>query len=98
MEYSVEKKNSIIKIFNFLDNKSTLYATFQANNLPSAKSQLNLFLLYMKYYFGSGLEALEVSDLLFIPEIFKTTLNQYNKKSIRSCFIPLYLYKREIYN
>jgi len=80
MEYSVEKKNSIIKIFNFLDKKSTLYATFQANNLPSAKSQLNLFLLYMKYYFGSGLEALEVSDLLFLPEIFKTTLNQYNKR------------------
>ncbi|MFX0042539.1 MAG: hypothetical protein ACFE8L_06475 [Candidatus Hodarchaeota archaeon] len=80
MEYSVEKKNSIIKIFNFLDKKSTLYATFQANNLPSAKSQLNLFLLYMKYYFGSGLEALEISDLLFLPEIFKTTLNQYNKR------------------
>ncbi|MFX1321866.1 MAG: hypothetical protein ACFFAQ_09490 [Promethearchaeota archaeon] len=80
MEYSVEKKNSIIKIFNFLDKKSTLYATFQANNLPSAKSQLNLFLLYMKYYFGSGLEALEVSGLLFLPEIFKTTLNQYNKR------------------
>jgi hypothetical protein len=33
----------------------------------------------MKYYFGSGLEALEVGDLLFLPEIFKTTLNQYNK-------------------
>ena len=80
MEYSVEKKNSIIKIFNFLDKKSTLYATFQANNLPSAKSQLNLFLLYMKYYFGSGLEALEVSDILFLPELFKTTLNQYNKR------------------
>lgn len=80
MEYSVEKKNSIIKIFNFLDRKSTLYATFQANNLPSAKSQLNLFLLYMKYYFGSGLEALEVSDLLFLPDLFKTTLNQYNKR------------------
>ncbi|MFX0139494.1 MAG: hypothetical protein ACFFDN_37985, partial [Candidatus Hodarchaeota archaeon] len=63
----------------YLDKKSTLYSTFQANNLPSPKSQLNLFLLYMKYYFGSGLEALEVGDLLFLPEIFKTTLNQYNK-------------------
>ena len=78
-EYTTEKKNSIIKFFDYLDKKSTLYSTFQANNLPSPKSQLNLFLLYMKYYFGSGLEALEVGDLLFLPEIFKTTLNQYNK-------------------
>jgi len=80
LNYSTEKKNSIIKFFEYLDKKSTLYSTFQANNLPSPKSQLNLFLLYMKYYFGSGLEALEVGDLLFLPEDFKTTLNQYNKK------------------
>ncbi|MFX1379047.1 MAG: hypothetical protein ACFFA4_08115 [Promethearchaeota archaeon] len=80
LDYSTEKKNAIIKFFQYLDNKSTLYSTFQANNLPSAKSQFNLFLLYMKYYFGSGLEALEVGDLLFLPEVFKTTLNQYNKK------------------
>ncbi|MFX1488082.1 MAG: hypothetical protein ACFFBI_02975 [Promethearchaeota archaeon] len=79
-EYSAEKKNSIINFFEFLDKKSTLYSTFQANNLPSPKSQLNLFLLYMKYYFGSGLEALEVGDLLFLPEIFKDTLNQCNEK------------------
>ncbi len=79
LDYSTEKKNSIIKFFDYLDKKSTLYSTFQANNLPSPKSQLNLFLLYMKYYFGSGLEALEVGDLLFLPEIFKKSLNQYNK-------------------
>jgi hypothetical protein len=78
-EYSTEKKNAIIRFFNFLDKKSTLYSTFQANNLPSPKSQLNLFLLYMKYYFGSGLEALEVGDILSLPNIFKTTLNNYNK-------------------
>ncbi|MFX1302316.1 MAG: hypothetical protein ACFFBV_00820 [Promethearchaeota archaeon] len=78
-EYTTEKKNSIIIFFNYLDKKSTLYSTFQANNLPSPKSQLNLFLLYMKYYFGSGLEALEVGDVLFLPETFKATLNQYNK-------------------
>ncbi len=81
LDYNLEKKNSIIKFFDFLDKKSTLYSTFQANNLPSPKSQLNLFLLYMKFYFGSGLEALEVGDLLFLPEIFKTTLDQYNKKA-----------------
>ncbi len=79
LDYSTEKKNTIIKFFDYLDKTSTLYSTFQANNLPSPKSQLNLFLLYMKYYFGSGLEALEVGDLLFLPEIFKVTLNQYNK-------------------
>ncbi|MFX1347493.1 MAG: hypothetical protein ACFE92_02355 [Promethearchaeota archaeon] len=79
LDYSTEKKNSIIKFFNYLDKKSTLYSTFQANNLPSPKSQLNLFLLYMKYYFSSGLEALEVGELLFLPEIFKNTLNQHNK-------------------
>ena len=78
-DYVVEKKNAILKFFDFLDKKSTLYSTFQANNLPSPKSQLNLFFLYMKYYFGSGLEAIEVGDLLFLPKIFKTTLDQYNK-------------------
>ncbi|MHA2183485.1 MAG: hypothetical protein ACXAAI_00695 [Promethearchaeota archaeon] len=78
-EYSTEKKNAIIRFFNFLDKKSTLYSTFQANNLPSPKSQLNLFLLYMKYYFGSGLEALEVGDILSLPNIFKSTLNNYNR-------------------
>ena len=78
-DYSDTKKNSLIKFFEYLDKKSTLYSTFQANNLPSPKSQLNLFFLYMKYYFGSGLEALEVGDLLFLPEKFKSCLNNYNK-------------------
>lgn len=78
-DYSAEKKNSLMKFFDFLDKKSTLYSTFQANNLPSQKSQLNLFLLYMKYYVGSGLEALEVGDLLFLPTIFKNTLDKYNR-------------------
>ncbi|MFX0073319.1 MAG: hypothetical protein ACFFAO_19755, partial [Candidatus Hermodarchaeota archaeon] len=78
-DYSVEKKNSLIRIFDYLDKKSTLYSTFQANNLPSQKSQFNLFLLIMKYYFGNGsLEALEVGNILFLPEIFKYTLNQHN--------------------
>ncbi|MFX1455326.1 MAG: hypothetical protein ACFFDB_08100 [Promethearchaeota archaeon] len=79
-DYSTEKKNSLLRFFEFLDNKSTLYSTFQANNLPSQKSQLNLFLLYMKYYFGSGLEALEVGDLLFLPPIFKEVLDKHNKQ------------------
>ncbi len=79
LDYTPEKKESIIRFFDYIDKKSTLYSTFQANNLPTPKSQLNLFLLYMKYYFGSGLEALEVGDLLFLPEIFKDVLNQYNK-------------------
>jgi len=79
-DYTNEKKNSFIRIFDYLDKKATLYATFQANNLPSQKSQFNLFLLYMKYYFGSGsLEALEVSDLLFLPGEFRNRLNKLNK-------------------
>ena len=79
--YTEEKKNALINIFDFIDKKSTLYSTFQANNLPSVKSQFNLFLLYMKYYFGSGsLEAFEVGDLLFLPKEFKSKLNQRNKK------------------
>ncbi|MFW9949961.1 MAG: hypothetical protein ACFFKA_07540, partial [Candidatus Thorarchaeota archaeon] len=80
LSYSNEKRNSLIRIFDFLDKKSTLYSTFQANNLPSEKNQLNLFLLYTKYYFGSGsLEALEVGDLLFLPEKFKERLNKLNQ-------------------
>ncbi|MFX1497812.1 MAG: hypothetical protein ACFFBH_09815 [Promethearchaeota archaeon] len=79
--YTDEKKNALIRIFDFIDKKSTLYSTFQANNLPSAKSQFNLFLLYMKYYFGSGnLEAFEVGDLLFSPGEFASKLNEHNKK------------------
>lgn len=78
--YTTEKKNSIIRIFNFLDKKTILYSTFQANNLPSNKSQFNLFLLYMKYHFSSGLEALEVSNMLYLPEIFKSTLNEHNSE------------------
>ena len=79
--YSEEKKRALIRIFDFLDKKSTLYSTFQANNLPSPKAQFNLFLLYTKYYFGSGsLEAFEVGDLLFLPSKFKAKLNQVNKQ------------------
>ena len=77
--YSDTKKNSVIKFFDYLDRKSTLYSTFQANNLPSQKSQLNLFFLYLKYFLGSGLEALEVGDVLFLPEKFKKNLDNYNK-------------------
>jgi hypothetical protein len=76
-DYSEAKKNALVKFFDFLDKKSTLYSTFQANNLPSPKSQFNLFLLYMKYFFVSGLEGLEVGDLLYLPGIFKTSLNQF---------------------
>jgi len=82
--YSNEKKDSLIRFFKFLDNKSSLYATFQANNLPTPKAQFNLFLLYMKYYFVSGLEALEVGDLLYLPGIFITSLNQYNLENERA--------------
>lgn len=79
--YSEEKKNALIRIFEYLDKKSTLYSTFQANNLPSPKAQFNLFLLYTKYYFGSGsLEAFEVGDLLYLPKKFKIKLNQVNKQ------------------
>ena len=80
-DYTDEKKNSLLRIFDTIDKKSTLYSTFQSNNLPSQKAQFNLFLLYTKYFFGSGsLEALEVGDLLFLPEDFKIALNRTNKK------------------
>ena len=81
IQFTLGGCQKIAKIFDFIDKKSTLYSTFQANNLPSVKSQFNLFLLYMKYYFGSGsLEAFEVGDLLFSPKKFKSKLNQRNKK------------------
>ncbi len=80
--YTEEKKNSLLRFFDVLDRKSTLYSTFQANNLPTTKNQFNLFLLYMKYYFGGGsLENLEVGELLLIPEKFKSVLNNHNKTS-----------------
>lgn len=80
-DYTEEKKNSLLRIFDAIDKKSTLYSTFQSNNLPSPKSQFNLFLLYTKYFFGSGsLETLEVGDLLCLPEDFKTKLNSINEK------------------
>ncbi len=108
LEYTEEMKNSLLRIFNFLDQKSTLYSTFQANNLPSPKAQFNLFILYMRYYFFSGLEALEVGDLLYLPGIFKTALNQYyleenrviNTSSIDNIknFINLFVILRNINN
>ncbi|MCJ7647282.1 MAG: hypothetical protein MUP85_01590, partial [Candidatus Lokiarchaeota archaeon] len=77
--YSEGKKDSIIKIFEFLDQKSTLYSTFQSNNLPNAKNQFNLFLLYMKVYFGSGnKQAFGEEGLLLLPEKFNLALNHYN--------------------
>lgn len=80
-DYSDGKNESIIKIFDFLDKKSTLYSTFQSNNLPSSKAQFNLFLLYMKVYFGSGnLDVFGEEGLLFLPEKFKLALNHYNDK------------------
>jgi len=83
IDYTDEKKNSLIKFFEFLDSKSSLYSTFASNNLPSPREQFNLFMLVMKYYFGSGLETLEAGDLLFLPKIFKKNLNQYNKNSTK---------------
>ena len=77
-DYTKAKKSAILKIFDFLDKTSTLYSTFQANNLPSSKSQFSLFLLYMKFYFGSGsLEALEGDDLVFLPKKLSEFLNAY---------------------
>ena len=83
IDYTDEKKNSLIKFFEFLDSKSSLYSTFASNNLPSPREQFDLFILLMKYYFGSGLEALEAGNLLFLPRIFKKNLNEYNKNAIK---------------
>ena len=77
-DYTEGKKKAILKIFEFLDKSATLYSTFQANNLPSSKSQFNLFLLYLKFYFGSGLDLLESGDLLFLPEKLREFKNHYN--------------------
>ncbi|TFG23199.1 MAG: hypothetical protein EU532_13690 [Promethearchaeota archaeon] len=77
-DYTEAKKKAILRIFEFLDKSSTLYSTFQANNLPSSKSQFNLFLLYLKFYFGSGLDVLESGDLLFLPNKLREFKKQYN--------------------
>lgn len=81
LDYTEEKNNSLIKFFEFLDSKSSLYSTFASNNLPSPREQFNLFMLFTRYYFANGLEALEAGDLLLLPNIFKNVLNKYNKKS-----------------
>ncbi len=77
-DYDIETKNNLINIFNFLDRSSTLSSTFLANNLPSRESQLNLFSLYRKYYLAAGLETLESENLLFMPDLFRKKLNNYN--------------------
>ena len=79
--YSEKKNKAILNIFNFLDKASTLYSTFQANNLPNQRNQINLFQLYLKYYFGnSTLEDLESKELLFLPDRFSEKIEQYNLK------------------
>lgn len=83
--YTKAKNNAILNIFEFLDKTSTLYSTFQSNNLPSSKSQFNLFLLYMKFYFGTGnLDDLESGDLIFLPKKLREYRNEYkiNEKTI----------------
>ena len=77
-DYSTEKKKSLLRIFKYLDRRSTLSSTFFANNLPTNRSQIDLFLLYSQYYFGNGLETLEVGETLFFPKLFKNTLNKCN--------------------
>jgi hypothetical protein len=77
-DYDIEKKTKLIDMFNFLDRNSTLSSTFLANNLPSIESQLNLFSLYRNYYLAAGLETLESGSLLFMPDIFRNKLNNYN--------------------
>ncbi|MFX1238956.1 MAG: hypothetical protein ACFE8P_14710, partial [Promethearchaeota archaeon] len=79
LNYSFEKKRSLIKFFRFIDFNSTLYTTFSSNNLPSPKAQFDLFLLYVKYYLSSGLDALEGNDLLFSPEKFSELIRENNK-------------------
>jgi len=70
-------KAKLEEIFVFLDQKSSTSSTFLANNLPSRTDQVNLFLLYNKFYLGSGLEALETA-LLFFPSKFTERLDSYN--------------------
>ncbi len=70
-------KGKLLEIFKFLDQKSSTSSTFLANNLPSLVNQVNLFLLYNKFFLGSGLEALE-ANLLFLPSKFKETFDEYN--------------------
>ena len=78
-DYTKAKKSAILKIFEFLDKSSTLYSTFQANNLPSTKAQFSLFLLYIKFYFGSGsLEALMSTELVFLPKMLSEYANEYD--------------------
>jgi len=76
--YSPEVNDALIRIFTFINKYSTLFCTFQANNRPAFIEQYNLFLLYLQFFFGRGLEALEIGDLLFFPEKFSELIKEYN--------------------
>lgn len=70
--YSEEKNAAISRLFNFLQNASTLFTTFQSNNKPEPRKQFELFLLYCQYYFQRGLGPLqETKDIIYFPELFK---------------------------
>ncbi len=74
--YSSQKNAAISSIFNSLQNSSTLFTTFQSNNKPEPRKQVELFLLYCQYYFQRGLEALQdTKDLISFPEIFKRSFS-----------------------
>ena len=92
--FDIEIKNTLMNIFNFLDRSSTLSSTFLANNLPSRKSQLNLFSLYRKYYLEAGLETLESENLLYLPDIFRKKLNHYNSSIKNRNMIDSYSIKK----
>ncbi len=64
----------ILKIFNYLNQKASLFSTFQSNNRANKQEQYQLFFFYIQYFCSNGLEY-ENNERLFFPHIFKETLN-----------------------
>lgn len=76
--YSSEVKEALMRLFDFINRYSSLFCTFQANNRPAFQEQYNLFLLYLQFFFGRGIEALEIGDLIYFPEKFSKRVEDYN--------------------
>jgi hypothetical protein len=70
--FSVEKTDTISRIWHFLESAATLFSTWQSNNKPEPTKQVELFLLYCQYYFQRGVQGLsETNQVVFFPELFK---------------------------
>ena len=65
-----------MKIFNFINQNTSLFSTFQSNNGASKAKQYQLFFLFMQFMFSEGIEGLKTNQMIFFPEKVEQSLEK----------------------